>query len=560
MSLPKDPRMQMINMMYLVLMALLAINVSAEILKGFRIVQISLEKSNENADEKIAQLHSVFTTALFNDPENEVLQNYANRADKVKEICDGFSGRVEQYLGELENLGSPDAENGEVYINNGKGVSELQQAGNQDISAQYFLLTKEGDDFQAYINDTRSQLLALLDSADKAQMQNTLTLEEAINPPVLEGDTRTWSEDLFDNMPLAAVVTLMEKFRADIKATEIEMLSTLMSKVNKGNWNFDRMETNIVSGGRYLQSGQVFESQIFVSAYSSTLQPEVLIGKLPEGLEKDEFGRYTMIIQKDNPLFQVFDTLDIKNGKGSFRAQSSLGNHDYEGVIHLVNNGKHYWFPFKDHYQVANNAAAVSPTKMNVVYAGLWNPFQISVPGVKDENVTLNAGPSKVRKLGGGKYEVNPSQASGTLQFKLMINNEDGTTSYKDGGEFIAKRVPAPKPKLMVNSQTKYGSQDISVSRFKNLQMSVVKADLEDFLFTGLKFTVKSCDVMYIPKKGDDPYIIENLRGGTISSDSKLVSMIKKAKKGDRIYISNIKISGPNGTEKLNDPVSITAK
>lgn len=548
MSLPKDPRMQMINMMYLVLMALLAINVSAEILKGFRIVQVSLEKSNENADEKIVQLHSVFKTALNNDPQNEVIQEYAGRAEKVRIICDGLIGRVEQFKSDLEVLGTPDAEGGMVYVDNGSGIGELKNASDQDISAQYFLLNGLGDQFQEEINKTRASLFELVSPKEVERLQTSLSLEEAVDPPSVEGETRTWAEDYFDNMPLAAVVTLMEKFRSDIKSTHIEMLSSLMGGISQGNWNFDKMESNIVSTNRYLQQGQSFESQIFVSAYSSTLEPQVFIGKLPADLSPLENGKYETIVQKNNPLLEVYDTLSTKEGKGSFRAKSSLGNHAYEGVILMVNNGKHYWFPFKDDYEVVNTDATVSASAMNVIYAGLWNPFQISVPGyaLRDVDLIVPEGVTK-RKLSHGKYEVKTNKGSGKLKFKIRTRESDGSFTTKDGGEFRLFGVPAPQVSLKLDQYTSISSGDrVPVGKAGKVARSSIDALLRGFVLNGVKFKIKKWKGIYTKKRGgvQTPFESSN---PSLASVPSLKSYLSKCQRGDQLNLFDIKVQDPAG-------------
>lgn len=561
MSMPKSPRMQMINMMYLVLMALLAINVSASILKGFRIVQLSLEKSNQSADEKITQLHNIFSSALNNDPQNETIQLYAQKALKTKEICVTLLKRVEKYKADLEEQGTPDLVDNSRYVDMGNGIHELEQASNQDISSQYFILTNEGQEFKSFINESRAQILALIDDKeDHKTLNKNLALEEAIDPPNRNGEVTTWESDMFDNMPLAAVVTLLEKIKTDIKATEIEVLSTLMSKINQGNWNFDKMETNIMAGNRYLQTGQAFNAQIFVSAYSSTLSPEVLIGKLPESIMKDSTGKFQTMVQKENPLIEIYDTLSIADGKGNFEQHSSIGNHTYEGVIHLTNNGKNYWFPFRDEYAVVNNDLTVSATAMNVIYAGLDNPFQISVPGARSEDVSLviNDNKTKVKNLGAGKFEVKTMKNSGILKFKIATREPDGTTSMKDGGDYRVFPVPPPTSKLSLGPNNMFESEPISASKMNRLAVSYLIADLQNFMFKGVKYPITSYKIAYVAKKEADSYIpSESFNDTNLGNNPSLRVAMSKAKSGDELRIYNIKARTPSNQTIILNVISI---
>ncbi len=191
MALPKEPRQQMINMMYLVLIALLAMNVSADILKAFRLVQVSLDKSNVAALAKGEDLWTKMELQYKNDPVK--VKEFHSKARSVRKETGELLDFINETKSTLEKMGSATQKAGpEAYTDQGHGVEELAQASDQEIGSQVLIFRKQGDKLKDKINSTRAKLLSLVEPKDRENF--ILALDAAENPQTSDGE-KQWAAD-----------------------------------------------------------------------------------------------------------------------------------------------------------------------------------------------------------------------------------------------------------------------------------------------------------------------------------------------------------------------------
>jgi gliding motility-associated protein GldM len=228
--------------------------------------------------------------------------------------------------------------------------------------------------------------------------------------------------------------------------------------------------------------GLAYKANVMLTAYSSTQNPDVFIGSFTSQVKKNTTGNYDEISSStDAPPLNNPVKVDVSNGLGKIQMQgSNVGESKYTGVIRVKDpSGSGYkFYPFEGEYQVAAKSAVVSPTNMNVLYAGLENPISISVPGVAQKDVTASFdGPGILEKKPDGSYVVKPS---GKGKYKVKVSAKvDGNTMPMGDMEFRVKSVPQPQPTL----DGLYVSGNLSLPKLKST--TGVVAQLNDFVFAG---------------------------------------------------------------------------
>lgn len=533
MSLPKEPRQQMINMMYLVLIALLAMNVSREILKAFRMIQISIDKTHKTAVFKSENLYSKFNMYMDRDPAKTT--QYFNKAMLVKKYCLELDSLLSFTKAECEKMGSEDGSSGQsAYQDQGMGLPELAQADNQDIGSEIMILRKRGDKLKELINLTRDRLFQIIESDDRENF--ALSLENAVDVKTNDGNV-PWVNHTFENMPLAAIVTVLSKYQSDLKATEIELLSYLLNKMGEFDIPFDKLETNISEGSNYITLGEKYKANIFLSAYSSTQQPVIYLGVLDSNkvtLDAHS-GNYHPVYE--NPLRKITDTLMVEAGKGLYElSPDKTGLQVYEGVIKITPPaGDAIYFPFAKKFVVGQPTVIASPDKMNVLYIGVDNPVSISIPGYSPNKVKASISQGQLVSNGNGKYMARVREP-GKVKIFVSVLGENGGTRNMGTMEFRVKRIPPPI--AMVGGKS--GGQ-MNTAVFK-VQRGIY-ALLENFEFEGIRYRITKFEAIYMPQRNS----IRSEQGNQEEFSQKMKDLWKNAIPGDKVAFIDIMVVGPDG-------------
>jgi gliding motility-associated protein GldM len=536
MSIPKEPRQQMINMMYLVLTALLALNVSAEILNAFKLVKDGLHTSNEAIEGKNTATMASFQKSMENDPKKTA--PYFEDAQKVRKMTAEFIEYVDQIEQQLivESGGYEDAEK-----------TELKGKKNVDVTTRLMVEKKKGAELKRKIEEFREALINLpeiqkLNAEEKEELMKNLTLNADFDPnakAVRRLGKKTWEDYNFGRVPVIAVVTLLEKFKGDAKNSEAAILDKLYSKIDAASYKFDELSAKVIAPTSYVLAGTEYTADIFVSATSSTQNPEVFIGKFNNLVKIGPNGKLETLKTDQMPLLDGYQPLKVEGGYGKYSDKtSSLGVKEVTGAVRVKKpQGDGYeYFPFKFEYTVAQAGVVVSPDKMNVFYIGVDNPVSISVPGFPDEKVSASITSGTITG-GRGKYIVNVTQPGKTTVI-VSAKQPDGTTRQMGSVEFRVKRVPDPIAKV--------GDQaggNIAASKFK-VQRGLV-AVLENFDFD-IKFQIVGFEMTYGAKRQD----LVSARANGPLFDSKMLDFINRAKPGDTFYFDDIKAKGPDGTTR----------
>lgn len=540
-----SPRQKMINLMYLVLTALLALNVSKQVLEAFRVVNEGIITSTKAVQEKIDLIDETLNEQLSEKPEIvkpllETSKKVSTETDDLVAYINDIKHQVIMMSGGYENDAETAEEAGGYYaknISNYDGSSRLLADPNQDFI---------GDQLKEKINQARANLLELARSQnlDESELSISLNAEDdeelaASNP------SRNWEYRHFHKVPVAGTLTILDKIINDAKNAESSINSALLDRVGKVQVKIDKLAAQVLAGSSYLPAGGTYEAKILIAASSSNLNGKVFIGKLDRTkFEEDENGdlQTLTVTGADNLPFQgSFDELEMDKGMAKYAPTSTAsGTYKYEGVIQMAKpgfEGQFDLYPFVQEYEIAPPAGfSVAATKMNVLYIGLDNPISITVGDARPGSVSASMTNGSLSAQGQGKYVAKPTQP-GKAVISARGTNASGAST---GGEmeFRVMRVPDPVPTL--GGKLKGGTIQKGTLR---AQTGIV-ALLENFAFDA-RFTVVGYDFIL---STNEIFRVNGNNGPIIGDQVK--NLINRAQPKDIAIFDNIRVKGPDGTTR----------
>ena len=546
---PETPRQKMIGMMYLVLTALLALNVSKDLLNAFVIVDKGLIKTNENIAINNANLHGEFS------------KQYTLNKDKVQKFYNK-SIKAQQYTTELlallkdikrEVIATTEFSNSslkettyEAEDANGKTVEKkckvedlpidkINAKDNYDVPMRVLIgHTEEGTngrgmELKKKIDEYKNKMLGLFDDIDpkiKKTLNIGLNTEDEKN--AVEGKTCNWAFNSFYHTILAADIILLDKLAAEIMNAETRVVTTLAEAIDKKNFKFDQVGAKVIASSNYVIQGDKYKADIIVAAYSSTEKPLAYIRVGADSLPASQIGSAQQIS-------------DVSNGVVKYEVGAgALGDQKFAGVIRLRKPGtddfENYYF--KSSYTVAKPTAIVAATKMNVFYIGVDNPVEVSVPGVPDTKVvpSTTGGCSITKAARGYIVRCQP----GTTNTSINVTAEfSGRKQSMGATPFRVKTVPNPIPSI--------GNVEGGPINKNILILSPVLATMKNFDFE-LQYIVTSF-TMGVNVNGD--YIEYKSQNSSLTEQMR--KFLKGANRGQRVFLDDIYAIGPDKSpRKLN--------
>ncbi|MCG8411234.1 MAG: gliding motility protein GldM [Bacteroidales bacterium] len=533
----ETPRQKMIGMMYLVLTAMLALNVSAEVLDAFTAVDEGLRKTTKNYTEKNQALYADFNEQYA---QNEVkVKPWKDKADEVKRRSDELYDYIQDLKIEIiEENGQKDPKEG-VITEEGEINNDKLKGKDKYDAASHILIGANADgkafDLKDKIEEYRKYLISLtkIDTAVVHSLE--VNLETKDPPPTKDGERKPWEVKHFEHMPLAAVMPLLSKIQVDIRNSEAEVVQYLYKQIDAGSFSFNKLEATIIPNSSYILQGNPYKADIFLAAVDTTSPPIVYVGKYDSTLTKEGVYKYFMKGR--------FDSLTVVEGKGKFeRLTNVLGEQRWEGLIKLKGpDGSYITKPFKRRYTVAKPNLVVSPTKMNVFYVGVDNPVSISIAGVAGNRIIPSMRNGTIKKQRDGEYIVNPRRPGKSI---ISVKaNIDGVSKNMGNVEFRVRTVPDPVVKVA-------GKKGGKITKNVLAAQVGVLADMENFEFD-LKFKITEFTVSTTDRGGY--YIDAKAKGGRFTK--KQLDLIKRLRRSSRVNIEDVKAVGPDG--KVRDLASI---
>ena len=526
------PRQKMIGMMYLVLTALLALNISKDILDAFILVNNGLENTVVNYDEKNKSLYEEFDEAKAIDP-NKVT-SFWEKAQKSKSFSQDIILYLEKLkrklIKETDDISQSEADTIQLkYVNN---------KDNYDIPT-HLLIGQSEDGSKGLARELKEELISYkkaMTNLFTEEEKKTLTLDLTTENIQTTDGIQNWEMGNFYHTPLAASITLLSKIQADIKNVEFEVVNKLFQSVSKKDYKFDKIEAKIIPNSNYVMLGEKYQADVFVAAFSTTQNPEILIGKYDS---------------TTNELVEVFDTVIVDKGLGDYTVNTTReGIFEYEGLIKIkAPSGEIQRYPFKSEYIVAKPSLVVSPDKMNVFYIGPPNPVSISVPGVASENIraTINGAGNRIKKTANGKYEVKLATSSPrNVNVTVNATMPDGSSRKMGSMTFVVKKLPKPFATIAGVS----GESNVNRSQFSGYR-TVRGTYGKDFLFTGLPLTITNC-IVEIFRNGNLVFEETNMKSLNLTERTKNFFR-KNLRRRDKVYFRKVRARDINGqTQPLN--------
>ncbi|MEZ5014801.1 MAG: gliding motility protein GldM [Chitinophagales bacterium] len=523
MSIPKEPRQLMINLMYLVLTALLALNVSAEILNAFNTVNKGITESNNILTDKNAVYLSNIESTAQSDPRPETQANW-EKAKQAQQISGAFADFIETYKAKIMELaGGPSDEPGKL----------LKTEGEMEKTSNWLLKQGKGDELKAKIEETRAEFLKLV--GDNSGIEVPLN----VAPVPESAKNKSWSEFNFDRVPAIALMTIMTKLQQDAKSTESTILEYLARDINIRDFKIDKMAAIVSSPSSYVRKGTEYSAKIFVGATSKAIDPQVYVGSFTAEVKKDPAdpsGESFLEVKGDKPPLNNPQKLETVEGFATIKESAGAGR-NYQGVIQVPDPetpGKFVYYPFESGYETFEvGKAVVSPTAMNVLYIGVDNPIKISVPGYASDKVSASGcGISHVK---GEEYVARPTSV-GEEAINVSVKTAKGTENSSEN--FRIRRIPDPYAYIL---NTKGGP--LKIGEFKAIDYIIVKNP--DFVFN-IPYQVKSFEMVFAPKIGN---VISDISNSNKFSQL-MLDIQKKAKPGDTIVLQNVTVKMPDGTNR----------
>ncbi|PKP51174.1 MAG: hypothetical protein CVT95_01435 [Bacteroidetes bacterium HGW-Bacteroidetes-12] len=547
------PRQKMIGMMYLVLTALLAMNVSKDILDAFIVVNTGIESSTESFADKTGIYYAAFASAAQDDPVKS--GPYRDKANTVKKMSDDLYQHIadlkKQLIKETDKL-PEGAEESLFHIKN------VQSKDNYDIPTLKMGLAdpaspKDGEwsavDLRKKINAYQNGLLDLFKDNKEALdvMKQTLAVLDTEDPKKGEGDDKNWESMNFYHVPLAAVITILSKFQSDVRSAEAEAVAKLYENIDAGSVSFSKVDGFAFAKKAFLNETDSFSAQIFTAAYDDTQNPEIFIGKVDSTAWKNGEVDEAKIMKgsKGNSWgdFKNGGWYQLKNveaGKGYLKVKESIGVHQWGGIIKVKTKKGPKIYPFDHSFEVGKPSTTVAADKMNVFYIGVDNPVSVSAPM---PNFTAS-GPGLSKTAKG--YNMRPPAGAKTVTIVVTGTDDNGNKVPLGKSEFRVKRIPDPVSSISGKS----GSPNIKKVEFESA--STVQAKMDNFDF---EVNVSVSSFAFSTTKAG---IVneEKVTGNKLNDKCK--SMIKGASRNQKFYIENITVKMPDGTTRQLAPIIVT--
>jgi gliding motility-associated protein GldM len=502
--------------MYIVLTAMLALNVSSDVLNGFTQVEEGLTRTNANVEERNASI--LKTLEAFAEQNPDKGQRWYDKASEVRRI----TAELYRHIDTLKQRIVREADGADGDINDIQSRDNLEAASVVMLSGTH----PRGEKLRKRIDNYRNYITALMpDSLKRKSVEKSLS-----TAPVLRKGTlgkQSWAESKFDNQPVVAAITLLTKLQNDVKYAEGEALLTLLNNVDAGDVRVNELNAFVIPQSRFVMRGGKYSANIVLAAVDTTARPEIFINGTKLGNDK---GLYEF-----NP--------------------GTTGTFDYKGYLEVPHgDGTVTRHPFQSSYTVIEPTATVSATMMNVLYAGIDNPISISVPGVATSSVSATMTNGSLSRSG-DHWVAHPNKVGEDAVVSVSADM-DGHAMKMTEMKFRVRKLPDPTPYIAYKdnngntSHYKGGGKGFA----KTLLVSApgISAAIDDDLLN-IQFKVLSFETVFFDSMGNA--IPEVSNGDQFSQRQK--DSFRRLSRGKRFYISRVKAVGPDGITRDLAPIEV---
>lgn len=510
-----SPRQKMINLMYIVLTAMLALNVSSDVLDGFTQVHEGLSRSNSNVGQRNGAIYGQLSALAESNPDKG--QAWLEKATAVRSAAASLYLHVDT----LKHLIVREADGASGDPSNILNRDDLESAAVVMLSpgnSRGRILRERIDAFRQYIT------AFIPDSAQRATVSEALETSEVVRRGTLA--PQLWEESRFDQQPVVAAVTILSKIQNDILYAEGEALSSLLAQVDAGDVRVNELNAYVLPASRLVMRGAPYQANILLAAVDTTQRPRIFV----EGNQ----------LEDASGLYQV--------------ATGSTGTFTYNGYLEVPNpDGTTTRRDFSSSYTVIEPMATVAPTMMNVLYAGIDNPVSISVPGVAMGSISASMTNGTLTRQG-DVWTARPEHI-GQDAVVTVTADMDGHQVTMASTTFRVRRLPDPTPYIEFTDQQGNPAHyrgGRPIAKASVLAAPQLSAAIDDGLLD-TPFTVVSFETVMFDSMGNA--ITDISDGASFSAGQR--QKIQRLSRGKRFYISRIKAKGPDGAVRDLSPLEV---
>lgn len=493
--------------MYVVLMAMLALNVSSDVLQGFSLVEESLNKSTQNANQTNLGIYDTFDQQMKANPAK--VKEWYDKAQYVRGISDSLYNLAEEL--KVAIVKKSDGKDGDV--------KDIHNREDLEASTQVMLApgTGRGEELYNAINGYSEKITKMISDKQKREIISSNFSTEVPQKAKVLG--KNWQEYLFENTPTAAAVTLLTKLQSDVRYAEGEVLHNLVSNIDVKDIRVNQLNAYVIPSSQTVVQGGRFSAQIIMAAVDTTRRPTIYVG----GQE----------IKSENGLYET--------------VCSKTGDFTLNGFIEMLNgSGEKVRRDFTQKYTVVEPSATVSADIMNVLYAGYDNPMSVSVPGVPSNKLRVSMTGGSLTQKGDGRYVAVPTNPGGEAVITVAADNEG---RVQEMGKFTFRVRKLPDPTAFIAYSDGNGGENHfrGGSITKQILMGVdgIGAAIDDGLLN-ITFKVQGFETVFYDAMGNAvPY---KSNGASFSEQQK--NQIRGLARNKRFYITEVHAIGPDGIER----------
>ena len=501
---PISPRQRMINLMYIVLMAMLALNVSSDVLKGFSLVGESLNRTTANAMQENKTLYDDFEEKLKQNPAK--VRPWYDKAMAVKSMSDSLFEFAEQLRWALAR--EVDGKEGDP--NNLENKEDLNASNVVMLSKYNGKGQKLHDKIVAY---REAMMDYITDPREKAIVASNLSTDV---PKTEENFGKDWKQYMFEEMPTIASITMLSKLQNDVRNTESEVLRVLAGNIDIKDIRVNELNAYVLPEATTLYPGQTFKSRIFMAALDTTQRPDIYVN----GQRLTTDGSYNFTVR-------------------------GPGEYSFNGYIEMPNAaGEIIRREFTQRYNVIAPplGATVAADLMNVLYAGFDNPISVSASGVPANKISLTMTGGTLVAKGDGKYVARPAKIGEPVTFNVsgVVN---GRTQSMGTYTFKVRKLPDPTAYINLGGDHFRGGR---LAKGTILNLSSLSAAIDDGLLN-IPFRVLGFEAIFFDRMGN---VVPSVSHSAAFTEAQK-ELVRQLSRGQRFYLSRVRCIGPDGIERI---------
>lgn len=509
-----SPRQKMINLMYIVLTAMLALNVSSDVLNGFSQVEDGLARSNTTVSERNSQLFEQLKD--FNETNPEKGGVWLRRAQEVRSTTVGLY----QYIDSLKTSIVREADGDDGNADAIRNLDDLESASVVMLAPG----TGKGAELRGRVDDYRQFVSSFI--ADSTKRDN-IEIILSTTPKTERGQmvVKLWEEVMFENMPVVAAVTLLSKLQNDILYAEGEVLNTLITNIDAGDIRVNQVEAFVIPYSRIVMRGNPYQANIVLAAVDTTQRPVTYINGT--------------MLDNDRGIYEV--------------PTGSSGVFDYAGTVEVTHgDGTVSTHEFSSSYTVIEPTATISATMMNVLYAGIDNPISIAVPGIPSNAISASMTNGSLTRSG-ENWIAKPTKV-GEECVVTVTATSGGSSQTMATTSFRVRKLPDPAPYI------EYKDANGNPDRYKGgpigkgilLATDELSAAIDDDMLNVAYKVVSFRTVIYDSMGNAIPEVSD---GAKFSERQK--TSLRRLSRGKRVLITDVQALGPDGIQRKIAPMDV---